>query len=368
MLILVIVMVYACDQAPEDDMILIPKPNEFDRAELLTNSADNIIIPALEKLSTELMSLKTVADNFAMDPNQTNLDNLRSSWLSAYTVWQHVEMFNIGLAEEINYSFQMNIYPSNVSDIEANVVSGSYDLEHPNNNDAVGFPAIDYLLYGVASDDASILKKYTTDNNAEKYQTYLSDLVNKMESLTQAVLSDWKGSYRDEFVSSIANTSTSALNKLVNDFIYYYEKGLRANKIGIPAGNFSATPLPDKIEGYYNKNISKQMSLEALQAVQDFFNGKSYNGSSSGTSFKSYLDFLNSIKNGDDLSGIINNQYDESRSKIEVLNDNFFDQINSDNTKMTEAYDALQVAVVLMKVDMLQAFGVSVDYTDADGD
>ena len=163
MLILVIVMVYACDQAPEDDMILIPKPNEFDRAELLTNSADNIIIPALEKLSTELMSLKTVADNFAMDPNQTNLDNLRSSWLSAYTVWQHVEMFNIGLAEEINYSFQMNIYPSNVSDIEANVVSGSYDLEHPNNNDAVGFPAIDYLLYGVASDDASILKKYTRD-------------------------------------------------------------------------------------------------------------------------------------------------------------------------------------------------------------
>ena len=35
---------------------------------------------------------------------------------------------------------------------------------------------------------------------------------------------------------------------------------------------------------------------------------------------------------------------------------------------MTEAYDALQLVVVALKVDMLQAFNVSVDYVDADGD
>ena len=35
---------------------------------------------------------------------------------------------------------------------------------------------------------------------------------------------------------------------------------------------------------------------------------------------------------------------------------------------MTEAYDALQLVVVSIKVDMLQAFNVSVDYVDADGD
>ena len=35
---------------------------------------------------------------------------------------------------------------------------------------------------------------------------------------------------------------------------------------------------------------------------------------------------------------------------------------------MTKAYDELQKAVVLLKVDMLQAFNVNVDYVDADGD
>ena len=35
---------------------------------------------------------------------------------------------------------------------------------------------------------------------------------------------------------------------------------------------------------------------------------------------------------------------------------------------MLEAYDKIQAAVVLMKVDMLQALNINVDYVDADGD
>ncbi|NRA94125.1 MAG: peptidase M75 superfamily protein, partial [Psychroserpens sp.] len=42
--------------------------------------------------------------------------------------------------------------------------------------------------------------------------------------------------------------------------------------------------------------------------------------------------------------------------------------VETDNTKMTEAYDALQAAVVLLKVDMIQAMNISIDFVDADGD
>jgi hypothetical protein len=35
---------------------------------------------------------------------------------------------------------------------------------------------------------------------------------------------------------------------------------------------------------------------------------------------------------------------------------------------MLSAYDALQRNVVFMKVDMLQALNINVDYVDADGD
>ncbi len=360
-IVLVALVVLACSKSDDSNSGNGGGTNDtFNRAAMLTNIADNIIIPAYEDFSTDLNGLVTAKDNFVATPNQSNLDALRSSWYNAYKTWQYLEMFNIGKAEEIQYSFKMNVYPTNTSDIESNIASGTYDLLNVNNNDAVGFPAVDYMLYGVASDDAAILTTYASAN----YKNYLSDVVDQMQSLTNTVYTDWTSSYRNTFVASTQNTATSAVNKLVNDFIFYYEKGLRANKIGIPAGVFSSTALPSKVEALYREDISKTLALEALQAVQDVFNGVAYNGSASGESYKTYLETLNKSE----LANLINSRFNTAKQKLQGLNANLKTQVTTDNTKMTEAYDALQLAVVSLKVDMLQAFNVSVDYVDADGD
>ena len=358
--IVAIMFIVACSSSSSDDS---PSgiSDDFDRGALLTNLADNIIVPAFQDLSSKLTTFKADKDAFIADANQSNLDQLRVSWMAAYKVWQHVEMFNIGKAESVLYGFQMNIYPVSTADVEANVESGDYDLTHANNNDAVGFPAVDYMLYGIADTDAEILTKYED----AKYKTYLSDLVNQMSSLTETVLTDWTSSYRDVFVAGTANTATSSLNKFVNDYIFYFEKNLRANKFGIPAGVFSdSNLLPEKVEAFYNQEVSKELALEALLAVQNTFNGKYYNSSTTGESLKSYLVALERS----DLSTILTTRMDGARTKINLLDDNFHDQVNSDNCKMTEAYDTLQLVVISLKVDMLQAFNVSVDYKDADGD
>ena len=108
--------------------------------------------------------------------------------------------------------------------------------------------------------------------------------------------------------------------------------------------------------------------MEGLDAAQDFFNGVYADGSDSGESLKSYLDYLNTIKDEEDLSTLINNQFDVARAQGELLNDNFALQVEQDNTVMLSTYDQLQVNVVFIKVDMLQAMSVNVDYVDADGD
>ena len=246
--------------------------DQFDRQNMLINWADHIIIPAFEDFTIRLNQLATDKDEFLATPNQNTLTDLRASWLEAYTKWQYVEMFNIGRAEQINYAFQMNIYPTNVTDIQNNITSGSYDLTNVNNNDAVGFPAVDYMIYGIADNDNDILNAYTNAANANANKQYLSDLIDQMQTLTNSVLNDWTTNYRDVFVSSTENTATSATNKLTNDFIFYYEKGLRANKIGIPAGVFSATPLSEKVEAFYNGEVSKVLATNGLNAVRDFFN------------------------------------------------------------------------------------------------
>ena len=338
--------------------------DNFDRGSMLENIADKIIIPAFQDFDGKLNDLVTAKDSFVANPDQDNLDSLRSKWLISYKLWQQVEMFNIGKAEELQYGFQMNIYPLNVGDVEANISSGTYDLSHPNNHDAIGFPALDYLLFGLASDDAGILDKYNSGADAPKYRKYLGDLINQMKSLTEEVLNDWTNTYRDVFVSSTDNTSTSAVNLMFNDFIFYYEKNLRAQKIGIPAGVFSNDPLPDKVEALFNNKVSRELAIDALDAVQDFFNGVPYAGGTEVESPKSYLTFLEKK----DLADLINEKIDEARIELEGLSPSLKEQVNQDNTRMTKAYDALQKVVVLLKVDMLQAFNIRVDYVDADGD
>ena len=352
---------FACSEGDDFDN---SQNDSFDRGNLQTNLADNIIIPAYQDLNQKLSLLVTAKENFFTNSNQENLDLLRNNFLESYMVWQSIEMFNIGKAEEIFYHYQMNVYPTNTDEIQNNITTGNADLFNPNNNDAAGFPALDYMLYGIRDNDTEILNTYNNQDYGQDYKNYVSALIGQMKSITEIVLNDWTTAYRDQFIASTENSASSAVNKFVNDFIYYFEKGLRANKIGIPAGNFSSSPLPLTVEGYYVRETSKNLTLKALNAFQNLFNGTHYNTNDSGVGFTDYLNYLDR----NDLVNLINNQLDEARAKISILNDNYFDQINNDNTKMTQAYDALQTVVVLIKVDMLQAFNISVDYVDADGD
>lgn len=359
---------YLISCGSDDDNVGPDSGDNFDRQSMLINWADNIIIPIYEDLDGQMNQLLSAKDNFIAGPDQSSLENLREAWFSAYKIWQHAEMFHIGKAEELNYRFQMNVYPTSESDIQNNIQRGTYDLEHPNNNDAVGFPALDYLIHGLDADDSELLTYYISKQEATSYKTYISDLVDQMGSMTSKVLEDWKTGFRDQFVSQSSNTATSSVNEQTNHFIQYYEKVFRANKIGIPAGVFSNKPLPEKVEAFYRKDVSKALAQEAFNAIRDFFIGKSYKFNEQGSSYDDYLIFLNTIRNGENLSALINNQLNMAEVKINALDNDFYQQIRSNNVRMLETYDEVQKAVVLLKVDMLQAFDIRVDFVDADGD
>ena len=337
----------------------------FDRKALLTNWANNIIIPLYDNFNTNLNLLSDEVTKFNETPNLDNLKLVREKWLDAYKSWQHVEMFNLGKAEETYFQSKMNVYPSDKERIERNLTNETYNLDNPNNNDAQGFPALDYMLYGTDESDEKIVDKYLLEN--KKYNTYLSNLIDKMVSNTSVVVNDWNQN-KDTYINSTENTSTSSINKITNDFIYYYEKLFRANKIGIPAGVFSGSKLPDRVEGYYSKIYSKDLALEAMSAIENFFVGKKYNSEEKGESLESYLNFLNSEKNGTSLSKSITDQFKVAKETIDKLNNDFASQVNEDNNKMLVAYDEIQKGVVFMKTDMLQSLSISVDYVDADGD
>ena len=338
----------------------------FDHSKMLANWVDNIIIPSISNFENSLNLLKETAEVFVNAPTAETLSKLKEDWLSSFLKWQHIEMFDIGLAEEIYYKNRINLYPANVDKIENNILYQDYNLDEPANFSSQGFNAIDYLLFGIADSDSEVISKFASEDS--KYGKYLNHLINKMIVLTSDVKLSWNQEYRNSFISSTDNTATSSINKMVNDFIFYFEKGYRANKIGIPAGVFSDSPLPDRVEAFHGKNYSKILALEATDAINNFFNGRySGNVESSDLSINDYLNYVESDKD-EKLSDKINNQLDKIKVKLSELNTNFSNQISSDNLEMLITYDVIQANVVFLKVDMLQALNISVDYADADGD
>ena len=367
LLIFSFIFLFSCS---EDNSTPTSSDN-YDRKELLSNLVNNIIIPAHQNFNNELQLFESTVNSFDDDRSISNLEMIQDQFIVAYRAWQYIEMFNIGYAEEIYYASKMNIYPANTTRILENINSDNVDLDGNSNQfSAQGFPAIDYLLFGVAENNIQILDIYSIDNNSTF--TYLNLLVSKMIDNTDAVIDYWETN-RQDFINSTGNTSSSSLNMLANDFVYYYEKGLRANKIGIPAGVWSGE-IPQNVEAYYKSDISKILAIEGLQASTNFFKGIHFGESqTNGEGLYDYLAYLDDTNYSDSsmfigLQDDILDSFDNSMIKLEQLNNNFALQIETDNIKMLEAYDAIQQGVVRLKTNMLSILGISVDYYDADGD
>lgn len=339
----------------------------FDRSAMLANWADNIIRPAFENFDASTANLEAAAMAFVEEPTNENFSALRAQYASSYKDFQTVSMFEIGKAEEINYRNYLNTYPVNASSLENNIASGSYNLELPSTYTQQGFPALDYLLYGMGSTAEENLAAYTAEN-ADSYKTYLLDVVARIHSLTAQVNASWQGDYRNTFVNNTSSSSTGSVDRFTNDYVMYFEKYLRSGKIGYPAGAFTGSPSPENTEAYYTGDLSKELYLTALNSVIDFFNGKHFNGSQTGKSYQQYLDYMDSMKDGTDLSLLIQDQLGTIKTESSKLDDSFKNQIQNNNTAMLATFDELQKAVVLMKVDMMQALSINVDYVDSDGD
>ncbi|WP_297815043.1 imelysin family protein [uncultured Polaribacter sp.] len=342
----------------------------FDRGALLTNWADNIIIPSYELYVDELSSYKTAVATFVATPDIQNLEVVRTAWITAYTVWQNVSIYEIGQAELKNMRDYTNTFPVNTVLVESNISTGNYDLSLSTNLDAQGFPAVDYLLNGVGTTDAEIIAVYATNGNAANYKTYLSDVSERLLSMGNEILSDWKGSYRDIFISNDCASSTASLDKLTNDMIFNIEKVTRVAKIGIPIDFFGQPPViaPEKVEAVYKQDISKTLLIASIQASQDLFNGKHVNSDTEGESLKSYLDELQIEAGGKLLSAVINERYDAAMTQAETLDANFYLGMQNDREKYKVTRDKIHKIIEVLKTNMISALGIKADYNDSDGD
>ncbi len=367
-LLLGIGFIAACSSGGSDDEATT-KPDSFNRTALLTNWADNIIIPSYEGYQQQIVALENAATAFTNMPTDATLAAVRIAWLDAYKAYQYVAIYNFGKADEIHLVSSSNTYPTDAAGIESNISTGTYNLSLLSQYVKQGFPAVDYLLNGLGTDDTMLLSFYTTSASATKYKKYLNDVIAKLKENNAIVLNDWKTGYRDAYVKNSGTSVTSAVSTTTNAFVKNFEKDIRTGKVGFPAGKFSnGTKFPEKVEAFYKNDVSKILLNTALQASRDFFNGKQYKSETVGASLKSFLEYVKAERDGQLLGTTIDKQYDAIFSSNSALSDSFSNQVTADNSKMLMAYDVMQKQVIYTKLDMTQALNITIDYVDGDGD
>lgn len=322
--------------------------NDFDKAALLQNLADNVILPALNDFSVKINALESSYIVFNSNRNSTNLDDVREKWKAAYISWQSVKTFDFGPIRDNGFKGAIGTYPTDTVKINNNVTNGGYNLATAANVDAIGLPSLDFFLYRVNA------LNYFIGN--DPYATYALDVIQKMKSETATVLSAWN-SYKSTFVSATGTETTSAFSLLINEFCRDYELA-KNSKLGIPLGKQSlGIQLPEYLEAR-NSRISFELLRANISSLSNIYNG------ASGVGFDDYLVSLERSS----LASSISSRFSSITTKIDSFSGTLEQEMGLNTVNLDDLYNLLQGQVVLIKTDMSSAFGVLITYQDNDGD
>jgi predicted lipoprotein len=343
-----------------------PCTGNFDQEALFRHLADNMIIPAYENLDNRVDDMQTNIQAFLQNPTITTLDAARAQWEGAYLAWQRAEPYEFGPAREVFLCNSLNNFPLNAAQVDQNIGSGIYDFDNPEAFDK-GFPALDYLLFGIGADDEAIVTRYTTDSQAGNYRKYLGEVVGDIADRIEQTLAGWTtGGYRETFIQNTGTAAGSSLSLIVNNLNEHYEI-LKRDRIGIPSGVLTlGEPNPDKVEAFFSGR-SLLLAREALETSRRFYRGNPFT-SPEGPGLDNYLDAVNAEKNGRPLNEIILEQYEAARLALAEITPPLQVAVDTETDTVINAYNELTKLVVNLKTDLPAALCVAITYVDNPSD
>lgn len=358
-MLLTLLLGWGCKEDPED------KTPQYDRAALATQMADGLIRPGYDRALAAATRLDNHVDAFAAAPGPVGLDSLQTALQALRHAWLSVSAYEFGPGASLYLRQAINTFPSDANQLEANISSGNWNLDLAQNADARGLPALDYLLHGSATDDATILGRFTDPADSAGCMRALRSLVDDVRGLLQQAVTDW-ASYRSTFIANTGTDVSSATSYLVNQFNLDIEQ-LKNARIGIPLGKTTlGQPVLANVESRYG-GYSVALAITQLRALRDLFQGKTSAGID-GYGLDDALLAVGAQRDGRPLKDVIFAGFDSAIAAMQAVPDPLEATITSNPALVDAAYTQLQRLVVYTKTDMPSSLGILITYTDNDGD
>ena len=328
---------------------------------VLVTIGNQLILPAYQHLALTANALDSAIIDFKGGPTATKLGNVQALFKTAYLDWEAASQFDyLGPASTAQPVLAaINVFPTNSTLIDSNVLVGNNNIMSFANTAARGFPALDYLLFGAG---ANTLALYTTDAAAANRLAYLSAVAADINTETIAINNGWApggGGYINTFVNGSGNSVSSSLGLLINSIDEDFEI-LKNDRLGIPLGlipvGVVSPVLPKEVEAYYS-GISVQLALAQLKAIQSVY-----------SELTTYLVNAKATYNGGMLSDTIRVAFATAVTDLQAVPDPLATTLQTSTAGAQTAFAQMQKLVALLKTDMPSALGVLITYGDNDGD
>lgn len=348
----------------EDDMggAKSPCESDFDQQVLFQHLADEVLLPAYTALELSTLNLHAAAFNFAQAPSSDGLEALRASFETAYLDWQGAAQYGFGPAEEVALRATLNNFPLNTAALESKITSEDHDFTNPNTFDK-GFPALDYLLYGLGDKtDAAIIEQFSDAS----YAAFLTAQTTFIAESVKSVHDAWKNGYRDQFIVNKGTAAGASLSQVINGLNEHYET-IKRFKIGIPAGVVTlGFTNPDKVEAPHS-GLSLALAERALLAAEQLYLGIGQDGQN-GPGLDDYLEAVNATKEGESLNVRIKQQFEAAKSAVAAVPAPLRTAVEDSNDLAVTAYNEVTKQIVNIKTDLPSVLCVAITYIDNPSD
>ena len=343
----------------------------FDRRAMLEHTATAVILPLHQQLVARAAELTEAGDRFVRAPTAATLGEVQDRWRRAAVAWKRCALFEIGPVQDAFIHYSIYKRPTNVEFVEG-YLSGDQvldaDFVETLGSTAKGLPAIEYLVFDAADDDARVLALFQDGSKSVRRRQYLQALTRNLQRKTEKLLAIWAADGQD-FVAAFARSDGERLHPqgsialLTNEMIRSIESILQF-RLSKPLGFSGQGVQPDLVEARLSR-----YSLPLLRANIEAFALAFSAGHGEVLGLDDYVDYLDRPY-GDEalLSARIKAQTATVLATIDSFDKSLYETIAEDPTPARQLFAQVRQLLVLVKVNMANVLGVTVTFNALDGD
>ena len=335
----------------------------FERKAMLESITNRVILPAHERLVEAAGGLEGAAKAFAASPTPETLAAAQAAWGEASTAYAGVELFALGPLDIMVLHSQLNKPAINPTLIAKYLESGEVSAETlaAQGSTVKGLTAIEYLLFS-PDGDAAVLDAFS-DPQRRDYLVALAENIHTTASALYAYWSPEGENYAATFAAADAagGSTKGSINMLVNETIVVLEEVARF-KLAAPLGlDSGGEPDPGKTEAPLSKTSLARIRAN-LQSVEDAFRGSSTGEDA--LSLDDYLVFLGAEAQAE----LVEERLRTALESLDAIGGTLEDAVLTQPEAVTAVYDAVRALLVATSVDAANQLGITVTFSDADGD